>query len=277
MRKYLFRAFIIAILLYLGVIGWLYLNQRSLLYFPDKDIKPVADYNLPDTQDLMIESQNGSKIQMWYHEPKGNMPMVLYLHGNSYTLAQRAPKFKELIDMGYGFAAPAYQGFSKSEGTPSKKAILGDVRAAVHYLQSKGYDTKNVLLVGESLGSGVAVNIATEFQFAGVLLITPYTSISDRAQEIYWYLPIKYLVKDNFVAYDKVDRINAPLLIVHGTRDSVIPHSHSETLIKLANDPKKFIIYEGKGHGNLDNREVFKEMTKYFIDEEKIGLSNKQN
>ncbi len=276
MRKHLFRALMAILLIYFGVIGWLYFNQRSLLYFPDKNIKPVAEYNLPDTEDLMIKSQDGSQIQMWYHEPKNNMPMVVYLHGNSYTLGQRAPKFKELIDMGYGFAAPAYHGFSNSEGTPSMEAILGDARAAIQYLQSKGYETKDMLIIGESLGSGVSMHMATEYQFAGVFLITPYTSISDRAQEIYWYLPIKFLVKDNFKSYDKVDRINAPLLIVHGTKDLVIPHTHAERLIELAHTPKKLIIYEGKGHSNLDNREIFKEMTKYFIDEKKIGF-NEQN
>lgn len=275
MRKQLTRAFLVLIILYISGLGWLYVNQRSLLYFPDKDIKSIEEYGLSDTQDLMVASQDGKQIQMWYREPKAGMPMIVYLHGNSYTLGQRAPKFKELIDMGYGFAAPAYHGFSKSEGAPTKKTILGDARTAVKFLQDKGYETKDMLIVGESLGSGIAVSMATEYQFAGVFLITPYTSIADRAQEIYWYLPVKLLVKDDFVSYDKINRINAPLLMVHGTKDLTIPHSHSEALIELAQEPKKLIIYEGKGHSNIDNREMFKEMTKFFIDEQKVELSKR--
>ncbi len=273
MRKHLSRAFLLIITFYIGVMGWVYLNQRSLLYFPSADAKSIEEYGLTDTQNLIVQTQDGTNIQMWYHEPKNNRPMIVYLHGNSYNLGFRAPKFKEFIDMGYGFIAPSYHGFGSSEGTPSKRAILEDAQTAIQFIQSKGYDTKNAIVIGESLGSGVAVAMATEHQFAGVFLITPYTSISDRAQEIYWYLPVRILVKDNFISSDKIANINAPLLIVHGDKDMTIPHSHSEALMKLAQEPKRLIMYEGKGHANLDNREIFNEMTKYFIDEQKIELS----
>ncbi|MCE2992241.1 MAG: alpha/beta fold hydrolase [Candidatus Jidaibacter sp.] len=261
------RLLLLVICIYITIAGWIYFNQRSLLYFPDADVKSPSEYGLLNVQDLTIKSLDGTNIQLWYQEPKKGMPVVLYLHGNSYNLGQRANRFQELTDIGYGIVAPSYHGFGKSEGKPSRKAILSDARAAVRFLQENGYETEKTIIIGESLGSGVAVAMANEFQFAGVFLITPYTSLTDRAQEIYWYLPAKFLVKDNFVSSDKIDKINAPLLIIHGTKDDMIPHSHSETLIDLANEPKKLIIYEGKGHSNFDNREIFKELTRYFIDD----------
>lgn len=268
MRKHLKRLALLCIALYLFANAWLYLNQRSLLYFPDKNIKSVEEYNLAGTKDLMIDSTDGTRIQLWYHEPAKNMPMVLYLHGNSYNLGQRALRLKELVDMGYGFIAPSYRGFGKSEGTPDKAGILSDAEAAIKFLETSGYSTDKTIIIGESLGSGVASEMAIRHKFKDILLITPYTTIADRAQEMYWYVPVKYLVKDNFGSIDKVEKLDIPLLIVHGTKDDVIPHSHSEKLIALAHEPKKLIIYEGKGHANLDYREVFKDMTKYFSNEQ---------
>lgn len=273
MRKLLIGLVMVIAIGYLSAMGVLYFFQRSFQYHPDKNIKEVSAYDLPSTQDLMIKSVvDGASVQVWYHEPtRPGMPMVLFLHGNAGTLGYRAPKFKELIDMGFGFAAPAYHGFSKSEGKPTAETIFSDVITTIDFLKDKGFEAKNIIIVGESLGTGIAVEMAAKQQFAGVFLITPYTSIANRAQEMYWYFPIKSLVKDNFSSEDKIDKINAPLLIVHGTNDTVIPHSHAERLIELAREPKKIIIYPGFGHSNLDNATIFHEMKKYFIDEQKIG------
>lgn len=270
MRKNLLRLLVVLALIYIGISSTIYFKQRSLLYFPDKDIKEISDYGLGDAQDLMIKSEDGTEIQLWYKKPAPNKPMTLFFHGNSYHLGQRSEKFRELIELGYGFIAPSYHGFGKSEGHPSKEAILSDARTAVKFLQEQGYKTEDVVLIGESLGSGVAVQIANENKFKEVFLITPYTSIADRAQEIYWYLPVQYLVKDNFINSDKINKIHAPLLMVHGTKDDVIPHAHAEALFALAEEPKKLIIYEGKGHSNLDNREIFTEMTKFLSNNSKV-------
>lgn len=274
MKRNLKRLIVLLLLCYLGAIAWIYTNQRKLLFFPDTAIKTVSEYGLKDTQDLMIESASGEKIQLWYHPAKNGMPMTLYLHGNSYNLGQRSLKFRELIDLGYGFIAPSYMGFGKSEGSPSKDSVLESARTAVRFLKDQGFQTKDVLLIGESLGSGVAVNLAVEDQFKGVFLITPYTSIADRAQEIYWFLPVRYLLKDGIESQIFIDKINSPLLMVHGTNDLIIPHFHSERLLSVAKEPKKLIVYEGKGHSNLDTREIFKEMTEYFV---KSGYKSDSN
>ncbi|MCE2993087.1 MAG: alpha/beta hydrolase [Alphaproteobacteria bacterium] len=270
MRKNLLRFLVVLALIYVAVSATIYFKQRSLLYFPDKDIKEISSYSLGDTQDLMIKSKDGTEIQIWYKKAEPNKPMALYFHGNSYNLGKRSEKFRELIDLGYGFVAPSYHGFGKSDGNPSKEAILGDARTAIKFLEDQGYKTEDTVVIGESLGSGVAVQMATEYKFREVFLITPYTSIADRAQQIYWYLPVQYLVKDNFINSDKIAKINAPLLMVHGTKDDVIPHSHAEALFAIAEEPKKLIIYDGKGHSNLDNREIFTEMTKFLSNGSKV-------
>lgn len=275
MRKNFLKLLVILLFMYIGICATIYFKQSSLLYFPDKAIEEISAYGLGDAQDLVVKSEDGTNIQLWYKKPALNKQMILYFHGNSYHLGQRSPKFREMIDLGYGFVAPSYHGFGKSEGTPSKQAILEDARTAVKFLQENGYKTEDVIVIGDSLGSGVAVQMATEYKFKGVFLITPYTSVADRAQEIYWYIPVHYLVRDNFISSDKIDHINAPLLIVHGTKDDVIPHAHSEKLFELAEEPKKLIIYDGKGHANLDNREIIKEMTQFLVDNKHAEHSKK--
>jgi len=264
MRKHFFKAFIAFIFIYLAALGWTYFNQRALLYFPEKGMLEISEYDLPGMQDLRIQSADGAKLQLWYKEPHPGMPMVLYLHGNSYHLGHHAGQFREIVELGYGLAAVAYHGFSMSEGEPSKKAILEDAEAAVKFLNDRGFSNKDILLIGESLGSGVAVETAVHHRFGGVFLITPYTSLANRAQEIYWYFPARYLLTDNFVSEDKIHLIDAPLFMVHGTSDSVIPHTHSQKIFELAREPKKVLFYEGKGHTNLDFRIVYKEMHQYF-------------
>jgi fermentation-respiration switch protein FrsA (DUF1100 family) len=273
MRKALLRILVLVAICYVGILAYIGLNQRGLMYFPDGNVGELHQYNLGDMKETMLTTEDHLKIHCWYHLPsKEGLPMVIYYHGNSGHLGKRELKYKELIDMGYGLVAISWRGFGKSEGKPSEEGLYHDARAAVQFLNALGYESSDALVIGESLGSGMAVKMATENEFKGVVLITPYTSIADRAQEIYWYLPVKYLLRDNFKNLELIKSIHTPIFIVHGTEDDIIPHSHSEKLIEEANEPKRLIIYPGKGHNNLDNREVYQEMTKYFHLSDLLGL-----
>jgi hypothetical protein len=266
MLKKFFRFFLIIAIVYTGVILGIYFNQRNLQYHPNKEVKDVAAYDLGDTTEIFLTTSDGAKIQTWVHMPKPGMPMTIWYHGNAHHLGQRAEKFKQLIDLGYGFIAPSWQSFGKSDGVPSQAGIYEVARLAIKYSQQLGFKTEDTILIGESLGSGIASQMATEHKFKGVFLITPYTTIADRAQEMYWYLPVKYLTKDNFNNIDNISRINAPVLIVHGDDDDIIPHSHSQKLFEKALEPKKLIIYPGKHHSDLDVKEIFTEMDKFLND-----------
>jgi alpha-beta hydrolase superfamily lysophospholipase len=264
MRKLLKRLLCLLVITYFAFLTWLYFNQQALLYFPDKEIKDISSYNLNNTQEVFLQSEDGVKIQTWYHPASEGKPMVVWFHGNSYNISYKAHYFRKLLDMGYGIIAPSWRGFGKSEGAPSKEGIFKDARAAVNYLKQMGYKTEDTILIGESLGSGVATKIATENKFKGLMLITPYTSVADRAQEIYWYLPVKPMVTDDFNCIDNIENINTSLLIVHGTNDYTIPHQHSEKLIARAHEPKKLVLYDGKAHSNLDAKKIFKEMDNFL-------------
>jgi fermentation-respiration switch protein FrsA (DUF1100 family) len=264
MKKFLKRLLAATAVLYIAAVMGLYFNQRSVQYMPLPDNGSVEEYNLNDTKEIFLTTTDGVKIQTWIHEPRNGKPYIIWLHGNYGNLEYRKLKFRELIDMGFGLIAPSWRGFGKSEGSPSKEGLYMDARAAVEYLRQIGVKLDNTIMIGESLGSGIAVQMAIENKFRGLFLITPYTSIADRAQERFWFMPTRLLLKDNFESIDRIDQVQCPILMVHGDQDEVIPHSHSEKLIVKANQPKELIMYPGKGHSNLDTREIFKQMVRFF-------------
>ncbi len=269
MKKTIFSIILAFLVIYLSAIGYMYYNQRTFLYHPEKEVVGLEYFNLPRTKEIYLTTKDGVKIQAWYSKPDNGHEMVVFFHGNSGHIPQRVDKLKELKSMGYGFIIPAWRGFGKSEGSPSEEGIYNDANATLDFLKKEGYDLKKVIIIGESLGTGIATKMATENDFKGLLLITPYTTISDRASEIYFYLPIKSLVHDNFDNINNISKVEEPVIIIHGDNDDIIPHTHSLKIIKEANEPKKLIIYPDVNHSNYDSKTVFTEMKNFFKSLEK--------
>lgn len=255
---------IIALSIYLLSIAYMYFFQRSFLYHPLKEVNGLAHYKLSNTEEVFLTADDGTKIQAWFRTPDNGCDMTIFLHGNYGSLDDRADKLKQLADMGYGFIIPAWRSFGKSEGEPNMENLYSDARTVIKFAASKGYNTENIIMIGESLGTGIATKMANEFSFKGLFLITPYTSIADRAGEIYPGMPTKTLTKDNYKVLENIATIKQPLLIIHGTNDTIIPHSHSEKIIAAAMEPKKLVIYPGIGHSNYNIKAVFTEMKNYF-------------
>lgn len=250
---------------YISAMLYIYMMQQSLLYFPTNDIDEISSYSIPDAIDHKLTTSDGTSLQIWYAKPNNNMPLVVYYHGNSWHLGRRAEKFRILREMGYGFVAVSYRGFGKSTGTPSKEGVLTDATAALEFAKSLG--DYPLVVIGESLGTGIAVETLSRAQekINALLLITPYTRISDRAQEKYWFLPVQYLLKDNYNTQDYIHDINAPIMIIHGDNDDVIPHTHAENLADSIEGDKELIIYPGIGHNNYDNRLVLETFHKFVV------------
>ncbi len=267
-RTKVLRSLLLIFLIYVLTLSYFFVAQRSMIYEPTKGGAGLASYwsqgEMKEVKEVTIETSDGVKLQAWYRQPDIGYDMVLFLHGNSGNLEKRAAKLQVLADMGYGFLIPSWRGFGNSTGYPDSKGINLDTQAAVNFLQHRGYDPAKVVLVGESLGSGPAVQIARTHEFKGVLLITPYTSLHNRGSEMYPYLPIHSLMSDDFDNISHIQEIRSPILIIHGTNDDMIPHGHAEQLIEKANEPKKLVLYPGKGHSNYDVVAVFGEMRNFF-------------
>ncbi len=264
MKNFLRYIIILSLFFYLFLLGYVYFNQRNLLYHPSNNIEDISYYDFEGAQEIIISTQDGVKLQAWYKNPQDGGLMVVFFHGNAGNIADRIDKLKALAELGDGFIIPSWRGFGKSEGHPTKDGLLNDAEATLKFLKSNGYDLKDIIMIGESLGTGIATKMATNYKFKGLLLLTPYTSIADRAGEIYPFLPTQLLTKDNFEVLSKIDLINQPLLIIHGDKDDVVPLDHAMKIYNKAKEKKKIIIYPGAGHSNYNYKDAFANMQEFF-------------
>jgi fermentation-respiration switch protein FrsA (DUF1100 family) len=236
---------------YIGFLALLYVMQRRLMYFPDTARVPGAAAGLPQTEDLVLNTPDGERVIAWHVPPQGDRPLVLYLHGNGGALVHRAERFAALVRHGVGLLAIDYRGYGGSTGSPSEAGLLIDAQTAYEFAASR-YPAARITLWGESLGTGVAVALASERGVARLVLEAPFTSAVDIAALHYPFVPVRLLMKDQFHSDERIGRIGAPLLILHGARDHVVPIEFGERLFALAREPKRLIRYPDGEHEGLD-------------------------
>jgi fermentation-respiration switch protein FrsA (DUF1100 family) len=223
--------------------------QRRLLYVPDPQVVAPATVGLP-AEVLSRTAADGVPLLLWWVAPKANQPVVIYFHGNGGNLAYRAPLFRDLAAAGYGLMALSYRGYAGSGGSPGEAGFALDAEAADDAARALAPGSP-IVLFGESLGSGVAVRLAAARSVDGLILNAPFTSVEDRARELFWYLPVGLLLADRFRSRDHIGAVRAPLLILHGEADTVIPVRHGRALFAMANEPKAFVPFAGGGHDDL--------------------------
>jgi fermentation-respiration switch protein FrsA (DUF1100 family) len=238
-----------ALLVYGALLAGLYVMQRHLLYFPARDLQPPATYGLQGFREISLTAADAVKLTAWEHLPQPGFATIVYFHGNAGHLGNRAAKYQALARAGFGVMALEYRGFGTSEGTPSEQGLYADARAAIAYLRTiRGVPLSQIMLYGESLGSGVAVQMATEYPVAGIILEAPYTSIVRRGQARYPFIPVARLLKDRYESLAKMDRVHAPLLLFHGERDAVVPVEDGRALLAAAHAPKEGRFYPTVDH-----------------------------
>jgi hypothetical protein len=232
--------------IYLALLGLVYTQQRRLL-FPASPLRvTAAAAGLPDVRDVEIATADGERLVAWWKPPEPGRALVLYFHGNGGSLLNRRDRVRLLTRDGRGILIVSYRGYSGSTGSPSEEGLREDARAARDWLNS--YAPERIVLYGESLGTGVAVRLATERQVGGVILDAPYTSTADIARGAFWYLPVALLMRDQFRSVDRIGAVRVPLLVLHGEEDAVIPIALSELLFKAANEPKRYLRLPGVDH-----------------------------
>ena len=260
MIKYIITIFFVYILI--GLILFFY--QRKILFNISSKPKKPEDYQLNNIKELKIKTSDGVNLLAWYSRPKVNQPLLVYFHGNSFDIGERAFRIKRYINSGWGTLLLAWRGYSGNLGKPTEKNLYIDGESTIKWIvKNLNYDYENLIIYGESLGCGVAVELATRYKFKSIILESPFTSIYDIAKKRYKIYPIKYLVLDKFDNYSKIDKILSPLLIISGKKDEVIPHSHSKKLFLKANNPKKNLFIDEAMHNNLYDFNIDKEVIEF--------------
>lgn len=228
-----------------------YFGQRRLMYFPDRARTSPAEAGLPGVEERVLKTPDGARVIAWYGRARPGEPTLLYFHGNAGSLADRAERIRRFMGEGWGVYMMTYRGYGGSSGSPSEAANVADARLAYGALVLEGVEPASIILYGESLGSGVAARIAAERPAGGLVLDAPYTSIVDVAAQHYPYLPVRLFLTDRYETTKYIGQVRAPLLILHGERDGVIPVAMGRELFRLANEPKRLATFANGGHSDL--------------------------
>ena len=256
---------VFALVLYAAFVSLLYVFQRGLMYFPDRSRTVPAAAGLPQAAEELLKTEDGETVIAWHVPPRGEQPVVLYYHGNGGALRLRAGRFAALTADGTGLVALSYRGYGGSSGAPSEAGLIADARAVYDFAVAR-YPAARLVLWGESLGSGVAVALAAEKPVGKIVLEAPFSSAADVAAAVYPFVPVRYLMKDQFRSDERIVGVTVPVLIMHGSRDSVVPIALSERLHALVPGAKRFVRFDGGGHEGLDSLGALK-AAKEFIAE----------
>jgi uncharacterized protein len=242
---------VIFLFLYVGLATILYFTQRSLMYFPETIHTPPREAGLPEAEEITLTASDGVRLVGWYVPPHEGKPVILYFHGNGGALRYRVERFHALIKDGIGLVAIEYRGYGGSQGSPSEQGLFADGEAAYAFAAAH-YQPEQIVLWGESLGSGVAVYLAAEKPVGRVILEAPFTSAAAVAALRYWFLPVRLLMKDQFRSDERIQNVTAPVLILHGLNDHVVPYAMGERMFDLTKANRHIVRFLEGGHEDLD-------------------------
>jgi len=239
-KKKMYNLFLVSlvVLVYLLVTLGLYVFQRNLLYYPTEN-NYSGDKLTVNIEKVKITTEDDIELLAWYHKKDiKNYKTILYLHGNAGSLENRIHKVNHFNDMNINFLLLAWRGFNGNAGKPTEQGLYQDAKNAVRWLMNQGISEENIIIYGESLGTGVATEIAQKKNFAGVILESPFTSMVAAGKSKYPIFPIKLLLKDKYESDKKIKNIMSPILVMHGEDDQIVPFWMGKKIYEIANQPK---------------------------------------
>jgi fermentation-respiration switch protein FrsA (DUF1100 family) len=230
-----------ALTCYAAVCAFMYAEQRTLIFPKLANHVTAAAAGFPEAQEVELHTSDGERLVAWYVAPKTGKPLFIYFHGNGDTLNWRVGRDRSLIADGSGLLAVSYRGYEGSTGSPSEDGLHLDAEAAYAFAVDHQIAPDRIVLWGHSLGTGVAVWLASERTIKALVLEAPYTSVADVAAMNFPFLPVRWLL---------------PVLVFHGDRDDTIPISFGQRLFALVKSPKCFIRFPLGGHVDLDDGKI---------------------
>jgi len=247
------RILFATIIVYIFVVAFVYITQRYLQYYPIKKYTGDPKQNgVPVMEEIQLQAEDGQELYAWFAEPKEKEGKIFIIyHGNAGTLAGRADKARQLIALGYGVYMCEYRGYGGIKGKITEENLYKDGRAAVKFLADKGYNISQLVLYGESIGSGIATQMAKEFNTKYMVLEGGFSSAMAVGRKVYPYLPVDLMLKDRYDNISKIKDIKVSLLMIHGKRDNIVDIDIAKELYEVANHPKEFIEFDNAGHVDL--------------------------
>lgn len=262
-RAKLTRLLAIFSFVYLTAISLLVVGESSMVYRPIDGPSNPADIDLTNYHLKILAVAEGAPVIYWENETPATAPTIIYFHGNAggLYLHKRALEFFDTSKL--HVIAMEYPGYPGDPGDPSE-GLLVDQATALFDFVNKGAKHPPAIW-GYSLGTGVAVQLAAKRTPSSLVLEAPFMGVDARAQELFPYAPIEQLMKNQFRSRDYIGKVHAPLLIMHGTTDVIVPIHHGRDLFALANEPKTFKSYEGFGHLNLFRSTAYEDADAFIL------------
>jgi fermentation-respiration switch protein FrsA (DUF1100 family) len=245
--------------------------QRRLMYFPIAAVPSLASLGGGDVHPVTFDTADGLRLNGWFFPVAraGPRDTVLVFNGNAGNRAYRVPLATALVRRGFQVLLFDYRGFGGNPGTPTERGLARDARAAREYLVSRrDVDAARLIYFGESLGTAVAVDLATEHPPAALVLRSPFTSMADVGQYHYWWLPVRLLIRDRYNTLERIGRLKSPLLVIAGERDSIVPIDQSRRVYDSAtSSPKRFLSIPNTDHNDdalLDGDAMIEEIARFL-------------
>jgi hypothetical protein len=239
-----------------AALGLLWVFQRRLIYLPSPGPVPPAATVIPGAEDVAFPTADGLRLQGWFVPPAGSPgpgPAVLVCNGNGGDRSMRAALAAALSRLGLAVLLFDYRGYGGNPGSPTEEGLAADARAARDYLAGRPeVDPGRVVYLGESLGAAVALRLAVERPPAALVLRSPFASLAEVGRRHYPLLPVSLLLRDRYDSASLAGRLTAPLLVVAGGRDRIVPAGHSRRLFAAAPQPKRLIVVDGADHNDHD-------------------------
>jgi hypothetical protein len=239
----------------IGVLALFWALQRRLMYFPVGDPAAPASIGLRNVETVRFTTADGLELHGWF-APSPRSPAwftVLVFNGNAGNRADRAPLAAALRARGLAVLLFDYRGFGENRGTPTQAGLMADGRAALaHLLERADVDDTRLVLFGESLGTAIAVQIASERSPAALILRSPFVSMIEVGRFHYPFLPVRWLLRDRFASIDRIRSLRCPLLVVAGEEDRIVPISQSRRLYDAAPSPKTLEVLPGADHNDFE-------------------------
>ena len=236
------------ICLYLSILQLL-TACNGLLYHPDRS---PPDLERAEVELVTLVSEPDLALSHLYQPPRQPVgPLVVVFHGNGGHAGHRVDKFRDLRDAGFGLFFVEYRGYGGNPGQPNEARLTADARSVMAYLEAEGVDFARLVLYGESLGTGLAVKMAAEYRVAGLILEAPYTTIIEVGEYHAGILPVDWLIPDKWNLAARLPEVSAPLLVLHGEADQVIPIEFGRRVFALAPEPKAALFHPTADHNDL--------------------------
>jgi len=252
------------ILCYLLILVFVFFYQRNLLYHPFENNYSSDQINF-SYEEVFIPASNGNNLKGWLHKKDlNNKKTLVFFHGNAGDLRNRIYKLNLIKDFDINFLIVAYRGFSGNNGKPTEKGLYEDARSTLNWLTKQKIKEKQIIIYGESLGTGVSIEVAQNRKFAGIILESPFTSMVEAGKFYYPYLPVSLLLEDRYETIKKLKNIDCPILVMHGKKDKIVPFKMGKKVFENAKEPKFFYFPDDDDHMMNYNKDLLDALSNFF-------------